>query len=76
MFLKTGYETFCTLLLFEPFQDVVVKRETTHSLEQKVMCSRCGVPGVALNTSKAYADPRSGAGEGDEAMTIKQYESI
>jgi putative transposase len=29
---------------------------------------RCGVSGVALNTPKADADPRSGAGEGDEAM--------
>jgi len=29
-----------------------------------------------LKAPKAYADPRSGAGEGDEAMTIKQYESI
>ncbi len=37
---------------------------------------RCGVPGVALNAPKAYAGPRSGAGEGDEAMTTKQYESI
>jgi hypothetical protein len=25
--------------------------------------SRCGVPGVVLNTPKAYAGPRSGAGE-------------
>jgi hypothetical protein len=38
--------------------------------------SRCGVPGVALNAPKADADPRSDAGEGDEAMTIKQYEPI
>jgi hypothetical protein len=37
---------------------------------------RCGVPGAVLNAPKAYADPRSGVGEGDEAMTIKQYESI
>jgi hypothetical protein len=29
-----------------------------------------------LNAPKADADPRSDAGEGDEAMTIKQYESI
>jgi hypothetical protein len=37
---------------------------------------RCGVSGVALNAPKAYADPRSGEGERDEAMIIKQYESI
>ena len=34
--------------------------------------SRCGVLGVVLNAPKADADPGSDAGEGDEAMTIKQ----
>ena len=33
---------------------------------------RCGVSGVALNAPKADADPRSGAGEGDEAMKTHQ----
>ena len=31
--------------------------------------SRCGVSGVALNAPKAGADPRSDAGERDDAMT-------
>jgi hypothetical protein len=31
--------------------------------------SRCGVSGVALNALKADADPRSDAGERDDAMT-------
>jgi len=31
--------------------------------------SRCGVSGVALNAPKADADPRSDAGERDDAMT-------
>jgi len=31
--------------------------------------SRCGVLGVALNAPKADADPRSDAGEKDDAMT-------
>jgi hypothetical protein len=39
-------------------------------------CSRCGVLGVALNAPKADADPRSDAGERDDAMTIKQHEPI
>jgi hypothetical protein len=39
-------------------------------------CSRCGVPGVALNAPKADADPRSNEGERDDAMTIKQHEPI
>ena len=41
-------------------------------------CSRCGVLGVALNAPKADADPRSDAGEKDDAMTsshINLYES-
>jgi len=31
--------------------------------------SRCGVLGVVLNAPKADADPRSDAGERDDAMT-------
>jgi hypothetical protein len=32
-------------------------------------CSRCGVSGVVLNAPKADANPRSDAGERDDATT-------
>jgi len=37
---------------------------------------RCGVPGVALKAPKPDENPSGMQGNRDEAMTIKQYESI
>jgi len=38
--------------------------------------SRCGVSGVALNAPKPGENTSGMQGNRDEAMTIKQYESI
>jgi transposase len=38
--------------------------------------SRCGVSGVSLNAPKPDENPSGVQGKGDDAMTIKQYESI
>ena len=38
--------------------------------------SRCGAPGVALNAPKPDEAPSGMRGNRDEAMTVRQHESI
>ena len=55
----------CILMVFS----VRGEEPPVGALPEGYRCSRCGVLGVALNAPKANADPRSDAGERDDAMT-------